>query len=240
MIYGLYEAYSIKDIRVDIDTTAIQVLCLGNSITHHAPKKGDLPGADSLWRGDWGMCASRPELDFVHLLESKFRRINKNTTVSRKNIWEWEFNLDINKDSLLNDYCQGKDLIIIKIGENVNKDNESHYMDAFDDLVSFCLRYTPNVIIAGSYWKAPRKENVMISAARKHNLPYVPLFWIFENHKEQVLAHVGDTIYDTRMQPYPIATEFICTHPNDEGMKIIADEIFKKIRIVNENNTDQY
>ena len=31
--------------------------------------------------------------------------------------------------------------------------------------------------------------------------------------------------------PYPIKTEFIITHPNDKGMKMIADEIYKNIEL---------
>lgn len=45
------------------------------------------------------------------------------------------------------------------------------------------------------------------------------------------MFHVGDTIYNVKGEPYPIKTDFIITHPNDEGMKMIADEIFKKIRL---------
>lgn len=190
--------------QITVKTTKLNVLCLGNSITHHPPLKGDLPGADSLWRGDWGMCASRPELDYVQLLEEMLRQYNVSSTCARKNIWEWEKDFSIDKDSLFGNDCTGKDIIILKIGENVNTDKEDQYAKAFDDLVAYCQNYTPNVIIAGNYWKAIHKEQAMISAARKYRLPHVPLFWIYENYHDKVIAHVGDTVYDTRMQPHPI------------------------------------
>lgn len=233
MVQGLYEAYTFRDRVVTLDMTAHRVLCIGNSITWHAPLKGDLPGADSLWRGDWGMCASRPERDFFHLLEKKFREYNSNTTFTRRNLWEWEHDFTLNKDSLLLSSCQDKDLIILKIGENVQKENEPQFLQAFDELVTYCLRFTPNVIIAGSYWKTPVKEQAMIRAAREHQLPYVPLFWIYETYHDEVIAHVGDTIYDRHGQPYPIPTEFICTHPNDRGMRMIAEAIFGRLNIQN-------
>lgn len=229
LIVNLYEAYAVKDQVVKLDTTALKVLCLGNSITHHAPAKGDIPGADSLWRGDWGMCASRPELDYVHQLESMFRNYNRNTVFKKQNLWEWEQNFSINKDSLFGEECKDIDLIILKIGENVPDNRSEEFQLAFDELTAYCLKYT-NVIIAGLYWKAPRKEQAMISAAMKYRLPYVPLFWIYENYHDKVIAHVGDTVYDARMQPYPIATEFICTHPNDEGMRMISEAIFNVVR----------
>ena len=69
----------------------------------------------------------------------------------------------------------------------------------------------------------------MIRVACEHHLPYVPLFWIYETYHDEVIAHVGDTIYDRHGQPYPVPTEFICTHPNDKGMQMIADAIFNSI-----------
>ncbi len=229
LIASIYEAYTLRNHVITLDTTALNVLCLGNSITIHTPLKGDVPGADSLWRGNWGMCASRPELDYVHRLENMFRYHNKKTNFTTYSLWEWEQNFSINKDSLIGEKCQNKDLIILKIGENVMPEKEPLFQDAFDNLVKYCLQHTPNVIVVGCYWKAPFKEQAMICAAHKYHLPYVPLFWIFDNYHDKVIAHVGDTIYDIQMQPYPIASDFICTHPNDEGMRMISETIFKAV-----------
>ena len=229
MINNLYEAYSMSHQILSLDTTALSVLCLGNSITYHPPKKGNLKGADSLWRGDWGMCASKEEFDYVHQLEKLFQKHNPQTKLIRKNIWEWEADYSVDKDSLFGSICSGKDLIILRIGENVPQNNEILMKEAFDELVQYCLHFTPNVIVAGNYWKSPCKEHAMIRVAREHHLPYVPLFWIYETYHDEVIAHVGDTIYDRHGQPYPVPTEFICTHPNDKGMQMIADAIFNSI-----------
>lgn len=228
MITSLYEAYSNSDVYVKLDTSALKVLCLGNSITHHAPSKGNVQGADSMWRGNWGMCASRQDSDYMHRLEHEFRKHNKQTKFTRLNVWEWESDYTINKDSLLRDYCENKDLIIIRVGENAR--DTANYRNAFADLVSYCRRFTPNVIITGLYWRDSVKEKAMIEIAREQNLPYVPLFWIFESYQKKVMFHIGDTLYDTRGNPYPLATKFICTHPNDEGMRMIADAIYKVIQ----------
>ena len=230
-INNLYELYTIKNNRFEIDSSEVRVLCVGNSITLHGPRKGDLPGADSLWRGNWGMCASRPELDYVHLIEKELRNVNKLSSVCAKNLWEWESNFNVNLDSLLHDYCHEKDLIIVKIGENVRKENEEKFGLAFSILVNYLMKYTPNIIIAGSYWPRPQLDHLMISVAREKNLPFVPLSWIYSSYKKDVIAHVGDTVYDTQLRPYPIATEFICTHPNDRGMEMIAKSILNVISI---------
>ena len=86
-------------------------------------------------------------------------------------------------------------------------------------------------MVVGAYWKAPKKEEAMIRVAREKNLKYVPLFWIYELYEDKVKAHVGDTIYNIKGKPYPIKTDFIITHPNDNGMKMIADEIYKNIEL---------
>ena len=231
MTTSLYEAMVTNGNVVTLDATRpLKVLCIGNSITHHGPSKGDIEGSDSLWRGDWGMCASKEEFDFVHRIETKLKNYNDSSVVIRKNLWVWEQNFEINKDSLLKDSSMGTDLIILKIGENVKKGREATFGKAFADLTKYCLKITPNVIIAGGYWEAPVKEQAMISSAREYGLPYVPLFWIYKNHREEVIAQVGDTIYDRQGKPYPVPTEFICTHPNDEGMRMIAEAIWGKIK----------
>lgn len=227
MFATMYEAYNIGD-TARIDTAVYHVLFLGNSITHHAPLS-TIPGADPLWEGDWGMCASRKDSDYVRRIEAQLHKYNPQTTVEEKNIASYERDFTCNLDSLIGPLCKNKDLIVLKIGENVK--DEAGYYDAFNHLVSYCMLYTHNIIIAGSYWKSPQKEEAMVRVAREKNLPYVPLFWIFELYRDKVMFHVGDTIYNVKGEPYPIKTDFIITHPNDEGMKMIADEIFKKIRL---------
>lgn len=227
MIATLYEAYNIGH-KARIDSAEHHVLFLGNSITHHAPAS-TIPGADPFWEGDWGMCASRKDSDYVRRIEARLLTYNPQTTVEERNIVVYECNFDCSLDSLIGDICKGKDLIVLKIGENVI-DDEGYYA-AFKRLTEYCLQYTENVIVAGAYWKAAKKEEAMVRVAREKNLKYVPLYWIYELYKDEVMFHVGDTIYNTKGKPYPIKTDFIITHPNDEGMRMIADEIFKNIEL---------
>ena len=100
---------------------------------------------------------------------------------------------------------------------------------AFRDLVDYCFQYTNNIIIADLYWRSPVKEQAMLSVAREYELPYVPLFWIYANYYEEVQPHVGDSVYDRHGNPFLVPTEFICTHLNDEGMKMIVEAIWRKV-----------
>lgn len=225
LIASMYEAYNVgKTAR--IDSAEHHVLFLGNSITHHAPAS-TIPGADPLWAGDWGMCASRKDSDYVRRIEARLHHLNPNTTVEEKNIAKYELDFSIDLDSLIGGLCKRRDLIVLKIGENVR--DVDRYYAAFKHLTEYCLRFTDNVIVAGAFWKVPKIEEAMIRVAREKNLKYVPLFWILDLYKEEVMAHVGDTIYNIDNQPYTIKTEFIIMHPNDEGMRMIADEIYKNI-----------
>ena len=165
MIASLYEAYNVGQ-KERIDSTEHHVLLLGNSITHHAPAS-TIPGADPFWEGDWGMCASRKDSDYSRRIEARLHLLNSNTTVEEKNIAEYERDFSIDLDSLIGGLCKGKDLIVLKIGENV-KDEDGYYA-AFKHLTDYCLRFTDNVMVAGSYWKAPKKEEAMIRVAREKN-----------------------------------------------------------------------
>lgn len=226
-IASLYQAYNIGK-TANIDSAAHCVLFLGNSITHHEPAS-TVPGADPSWEGDWGMCASRRDSDYVRRIESCLHKYNSSTNVEEVNIACFERDFQCDLDSLIGNLCKGKDLIVLKIGENVVDD--ANFYDAFKHLTRYCLKYTDNVIVAGLYWKSPKKEEAMIRVAREYNLKYVPLFWIYELYREEVMAHVGDTIYNIEGEPYTIKTDFIVTHPNDKGMHMIADEIFKNMKL---------
>lgn len=96
-----------------LDSLPHNVLCIGNSITLHQP-------LDKVnWHSSQGMAASKPEFDYCHMLEKMMRQRNPNTTVTPVNLASWERDFSINIDSLLKDKCKGKDIIVIRIGENV-------------------------------------------------------------------------------------------------------------------------
>lgn len=224
-VLNMYEAYTFKN-YLKIDTTAHHVLCIGNSITLHGPL-AKVVGADSLWTGRWGMCASKPDSDYVHRLEVYFKKINPKSDISVAHMADWEGNLTLPIDSFLCDKIKGKDIIIIRLGENVSRSDL--FEDALGKLISYCKSFTNNIIITGNYWRNSYTETFLIKAARENHYPYVPLFWIMDLYKDKVMFHIGDTIYDTNMKPYTIKSDFITTHPNDYGMRLIAEAIWGAI-----------
>lgn len=215
--------------NINSDSTEHHVLCLGNSITLHYPAS-TIPGADPFWKGEWGMCASRRDCDYVHRMEKMFKKTNVKSTVIGENIAVYERDFSLDLDSLIGKHCQGKDIIILRIGENV-KDIDGFY-NMYKKLVDYCLSYTSNIYLTGCYWKNLEKERTIVRVAREKHLPYIPLFWIDELYRTQTRFDVGDTIYDTKGQPYPIKTKFIISHPNDKGMKMIATSIYDCINCI--------
>ena len=122
--------------------------------------------------------------------------------------------------------CLNKDLIVIRLGENVH--DKELFKTRILDLVNVCKKYTSNVIITGCFWKNDSKERSIIHAARTNDLTYVPLYWI--DNLYNVRPQIGDTLYDINKKPYVITQDFIITHPNDEGMQMIAETIWGVIR----------
>lgn len=200
-------------------TDTLKVVCLGNSITKH-PYKPDVE-----WYADWGMAASKAEYDYCHVLEKKLRVFNNKSSVIPYNVWTFEHNPACNLDSLLFDICKDADIIVIRLGENVR--DVKLFEDNIQRLIDKCKSYTQDIIITGNFWMNAPRERVLLNAAYNNDLIFVPLGWIVE--LQDVYPDKGDTIYNINEEAYVLNEEFILTHPNDRGMKMIANAIFNAI-----------
>ena len=198
----------------------LKVVCLGNSLTHH----GYLPDVE--WYSDWGMAASKPENDYCHVLERELQAYNKRTRVHPQNIYPFERNPYCDIDSLIGKTCAEADIIILRIAENVN--DIDAFKKNFPRLVEYCLGITPHVIVSGAFWPHEKKERILVSAAERHALEFVPLSWI--TYQSDVYPKKGDILYDIDGKQYPITKEFIITHPNDKGMRAIATALLRAIK----------
>jgi alpha-galactosidase len=223
VMFGLSSTACAEQTENTKDRDEHHVLCLGNSITRHTPY-------DAVnWYSDHGMAASKPENDYCHVLESLMRQDNKNTTVTPCAIPNWERDFSLNLDELVGPYIKGKDIVVIRLGENVPAEKEPLFDEALSELIEYCKQYTDRIVLTGQYWPSDRKEKAVKKNAEKYGLPYVRLNWIWLEHQEECCPKEGDIIYDTQGNPYPIVGEFIITHPNDKGMEYIAKAIYEKI-----------
>lgn len=219
-IANLYEAMTVTP-EHEMDSLPHHVLCIGNSITYMNPSEA------IGWKGKWGMAASSAEKDYVHLLEKKLKNYNTQSTVSCINVVSWEKGPSINIEPLLRDSLKGKDIIVIRIGDNV--ENEDVFREGLQQLIDVCKQYTSRIIITGCFWKRIHTESVLISTARDNHLNYVPLFWIGETYGDTTYCHDNDLFYDEEGSPYQSTHPSFKLHPNDKGMMMIADAIFDSI-----------
>lgn len=192
-----------------------KVLILGNSITHHGPD----PAIG--WSGNWGMAASSKQNDFVHLLEAKIQGENKDAVVQDENIADsferkfWEFDQEQFKN-----YGKVKfDLIILKIGENVNDSValEKSFDQAVEKLIgSLDPDHKAKICVVSSFWPRKHVDSLLQVVAERNKWLFVSLSGIY-----------GSNSNNTAMRSYQ--NKGVGMHPSDEGMRKIADRIWEKI-----------
>lgn len=194
-----------------------RVLILGNSITYHKanPSIG--------WGGNWGMAASREEKDFVHLLGAKMREKQPNIEITVGNIantFERKFWKTDTAD-FTNYRKSTPDLIILKIGENINdslsitKSLDIHV----EKLVNYVGHRNVRVCVVGSFWPKPHVNQVLEKLCTQNQWLYVSLGGLFENRKQ-------NTAVDLYSDPG------VGKHPSDIGMLAISDRIWNKIQFL--------
>lgn len=200
-----------KEVKKAPDSSiAHKVLILGNSITYAPanPTEG--------WNCSCGMAASTVEKDFVHLLTARFKILNNNTTVDAVNIAEFERNFDTYDFNKLQAYRDAKpDIIILRIGENVLRENEAVLFEAkYVELLNYLKVNNTGVKIlaAGSVWPNHNLANTVMS----NHSTYISLISLqndFSNFAFGMYTNPG-----------------IADHPSDKGMRSISDQIWAEIQ----------
>lgn len=203
--------------HVDIEKTTVNkvsftnILILGNSITYSAanPSIG--------WNANWGMAASSPEKDYVHLLAANFNQSNASAIVNAANISGFEMHCETyDFDTELKTYRDGKpDLLILRIGENVDSKFDSVvFAKRYQALIAYMKTGNPNlkILAAGSFWPNRDYINTILS---KYT-PYVSL------------SFLGNSISNYAFDMQNV-TDAVKGHPGDKGMQGIAATIWAKV-----------
>ena len=207
-----------KEVRLG-DMKADRVLFLGNSITLHgpAPQIG--------WSGNWGMAASAPEKDYVHLL---LRRLSEATGRTPDamilNIADFERNYDTYDvgAALKKPLEFHAGLAIVAIGENVpafpSPEAKNRFSNAFASLLAALKKHgNPTLFVRSCFWPDKAKDEVMRQACREVGGTFVDISRLIQNEShcarsERKFAHAG-----------------VGAHPGDKGMEAIADAIWEAI-----------
>lgn len=192
-----------------------RLLIVGNSITRHGPL------AEIGWEHDWGMAASAPECDYVHLLTSRlFETEELFVMVGQRAHWEMNYKNPGELDRYDEDNRFMADEIIFRLGENVkplqNDEEEAAFLDA---ILAFIARINPKggkVYFTTCFWKNERVDRAIRNAAERLGMPLIDLNALGDDEKHMAIGlfeHQG-----------------VAHHPGDYGMACIADLLYQAMR----------
>ena len=191
----------------------LKVMFVGNSITIHEvrPRIG--------WNSFCGMAASDMEHDYVHIVYRHLLEKYKSVSICVCNGGRWEKSYtDPNHlkpiVDLMNKYQP--DIIIIRIGENYNRDyiKEGHnpYF-AFNDLFKAAKAVTNNVVTTSLFWEWELIDNTIQKVALENNAKFVYIGDLEKDPSNKALGQFENID--------------VSHHPNNKGMKEIADRIIR-------------
>lgn len=190
-----------------------RVLFLGNSITLHETKP------EIGWNHNWGMAASSERNDYVHIvldgLEEKFGAVNYCIT----NVGEWELNFWKTEalESFFASKDFGADIVIVRLGENVNRQKLSEYdfEKYFENFVRYFSGKAEKVIITDLFWEYKELDEMIKNVCERVNGRFVML---------------SDLGYDNANKALGLFEhEGVALHPGDRGMAKIAERILAAI-----------
>ena len=203
-------------VQVSHNDGALKVLFVGNSITLHAPKE------DIGWYGNWGMAASCREKDYVHvavrLLEERFGKVDYtfvNCAEWERNYWDEQV---LDNWQVARDFAA--DVVVIRIGENTwgvrDKLAEIDYYPHFDRMVRY-FASNPNakVIVTDLFWRKDILDEVIRKVATDRGYTLVGLNDLGDAEENMAIGE-----YEHRG---------VSLHPNDTGMRRIAERIVAQI-----------
>lgn len=186
------------------------VLFVGNSITLHGSK----PSIG--WTGHWGMAASAPEKDYVHLtvagLEERLGPVN--WCIAQGAVWERAYS----DDSILpTHYAAARefaaDIVFVRIGENTARNllETADYKEAFAKMVKFFTPKAEKIVVSDLFWASPAIDEPIRAAIAENGWIPVPL---------------GDLGAQDCMKAVGLFEHAgVAGHPGDLGMRTIADRL---------------
>ena len=204
----------------------INVVCVGNSITEHAPS----PGIG--WENNWGMAASSAEKDYVSVLENMVAMEYPDYYVDVNISAAYPFEKSVTT-SLDYDYTQilessigvdikkyNPDVITFQWGDNVKNCTRDSYAYALGQVVDYCRKVKPDMaIIFSQHFYGSSGDDKCLAVedvAKAKGVSYVKLYPLC-------------TTENKAFKEYPDKTAFN-SHPGDKGMEEIAKTFFAAVK----------
>lgn len=188
---------------------AFKVMFVGNSITKHRPISEN-------WNRDCGMWASSPEKDYVHqLIKTMEKELNREIAYSIVTAADFERQFDtVSIEELYKGAVSyNPDIMIMFFGANVPKeyDNSANneFGKAYEKLRNYLKSDKTLVFHSQGFYIRP----------------------VLDKEKESVAKKYGDTFINIENIRNREETHGLCNHPNDLGMKEIADKFWTAIKL---------
>lgn len=196
-----------------------KLLIIGNSVALHAP------APQIGWTGNWGMAASSRDKDFAHVLHAQLCKTSRGEPqLLVRNIADFERKqTDFDFDAGLKEPLEFEaDVVIVAVGANVpaleSEEAKQRFRRAFELLLSRLQQKHPQaLIVRGEFWPDPTKETIMREVCDQFDGIFVPL-----PNLNNDPANLGSA--DQKFENAAVAG-----HPGDQGMRLIADELWKAI-----------
>lgn len=194
------------------------ILHLGNSIAKHP--------LTSYWWGSWGMAASELSKDYVHRFLTKMQALKPAATTSVLNIAGWEVAPSTWDKTQLDSYLSGKDLIIIRLGENATYN--VNYKSEYSSLITYIKSKNPTakIIIGGVFWVDASKDTAMSQVAAENNITFVKISHLDIPANR---SFMGAQVKGDDNQWHTVNNTGVAAHPGDLGMDAIASEMFNAL-----------
>lgn len=213
----------------------LKILVIGNSITQHDPS------ASKGWLANWGMAATCAENDYVHRLLAMAEALDTSVEMKWVNISQFEaYYYDWSK--ITKDYSEyadfDPDIIISTIGANINNAEpeedgtydsgqfftKEHYKAIID---YFNKDGEAAVLVGTTIWVNGEVEEAIEAAVEAYGYEYVSM-------NDLTDSQYRATSYKNAMITAGVVSESVSSgvlnHPGDEGMRVIANRLWKKLR----------
>jgi hypothetical protein len=193
-----------------------RVMFCGNSLTRHAPN------ADIGWTNNWGMAASAPERDYVHLLVRALEArssVRPEFTIQTIPLEQGYDNAEKLSSAIGKAVEWQPDLVVLAYGENAhsvtNDVNEALCRAAYLKTTQALCDAGVEVVLRAPFWPSGRFRRLLSGVAAETGAIYVDIGDL--GNRDEMTAkglfkHGG-----------------VAMHPGDAGMIAIADRILAAI-----------
>ncbi len=192
----------------------------------------------------YGMCATKPENDYCHLVTEAIRAKNPDVIITRDHGARfeqledesgfddlWSKNPSPVSDTPLGaSFTPDLDLIIIQLAENVN--NEKRYetfSKTVDRFLQLIRKSSPKarIVWVHGWWLNSKRDAIVADACRRHRIGCIS---ISDLYSKRTIGQPGQT-YEHADGSTSEAPSLWLGHPGDLGMKAIADRIIDYLKL---------